>query len=389
MAVHLKNAPSQAVFRRAGDAIIVIVELSGTPRKCKYGRGGSVRSGVLMRILVHGALLLATLVALQVFPANAQTTGGNAGGPEAADSEQGAIPAGAMAPPAAPAEATAATRDIGDDAVPSADALATVTRAADGTIREIPPSAALAALLGPGGLADVPNARSAPGGGDAGAAKGLTAVKKTTVFPYRAVGELYVTYGKSNYVCTGTLIGPSTVITLAPCLYGLEGNPVWADDVTFYPGVNNAKAPYEPFKWSNASIMRGYVDPTVRIGSGNVLPYAIGLVTLDKPAGDELGWFGFQTEPNETYDASAISYGSGDTLDNMYTGTCTVAAENMWRSFAFPAPCPANGWGNVLYVTDSDNVYLTGVLVWTYDDGSISESRISPVTYQWLLDNRQ
>jgi V8-like Glu-specific endopeptidase len=294
-----------------------------------------------------------------------------------------------MAPPAAPDDASVATRDFGDDAVPSADALITLNHSVDGSTTEVPASAAIQALLVPGALPDVEGSRSGPSAPEAGAGKGLAAVKKTSVFPYRAVGQLYVTYGKNSYVCTGTLIGPSTVATLAPCVFGIEGDPVWADSAEFYPGANNGKAPYKSYKMTDAAIMKGYVDPSVRIGSANILPYAIALVTLDKPAGDKLGWFGFQTEPNETYDPSTIAYGSGDKLDTMFSGTCTVAAENMWRSYAWPAPCPASGWGNILYVNDSDNVYITGMLVWTYDDGAVSETRISPVIYQWLLDNRK
>lgn len=344
-----------------------------------------------MRTVTKAALLLATLICWPALPASAATIDGNAGGNDAADNGDAAAPGGATAPDLPVPEAITATRAFDEpDPAPVSDALASLSRSSDGSGRETPPSAALAAVIA-AEVGNAPAERGLPTPAQAGPSNGLTKVGKTTVYPYRAVGQIYVTYGKNTYVCTGTLIGPSTVATAAGCLYGIEGKPVWADDVQFYPGANDGKAPYKPYAWKTASIMKGFADPTYTSGMGGQLPYAIGLVILDKPAGDKLGWFGFETDPNDSYAPSTITYGAGDTLDTMSTGSCTVDASLMWRSFAIPNPCPANGWGNPLYVTDPDSkaLYVTGLNIWKYEDGSTGSTRINPVIYQWLADNRQ
>ena len=82
-------------------------------------------------------------------------------------------------------------------------------------------------------------------------------------------------------------------------------------------------------------------------------PGSFGGVTDYVPAGDQLGYFGFQTDLNQSYKGNVITYGTGDTLHNMATTTCPVSAASMYRSFAFPAPCPAAGYGSVFYLDDT------------------------------------
>ncbi len=302
---------------------------------------------------------------------------------------------GTTAPPvAAPPALTApdvasASRDLDDqDPSPSADAMASLTRSSSGVVTETPASAALSAVIAQGDGAERGGIGASP---EAAGGKGLAAVKNATLYPYRAVGQVYVTYGKNTYVCTGTLIGPSSVATPAICLYGIEGQPVWADAVEFYPAVNNNQAPYSSYKWDTASIMKGFTDPTLTSGLGGGLPFGIGLVILAQPAGDKLGWFGFQTDPNDTYQPSALSYGDGKAQNNMSSGTCTIDASLMWRSFAISNPCPAMGWGTPLYVTEQGDksAYLTAMNIWKNDDGSTTATRVSPIIYQWLVDNRK
>ncbi len=333
-------------------------------------------------------MLLAALMILPALPVSGAGVGGNTGA-DAADSGEGTVPSGAMAPNLPAPDAASTTRDFGEtEELPAADALAALTKSSDGTTGETPVSAALAAVLATE-AGNPPTERSGPGVAQAGPKGGLTKVAKTTVYPYRAVGQIYVTYGKNTYICTGTLIGPSAVATSAGCLFGIEGKAVWADDIQFYPGAADGKAPFKAVAWKTAKVMKGFADPSLTSGLGGPLPYAIGLVILAEPVGDKLGWLGFETDPNDSYTPSTITYGSNDTIDVMSTGTCVVDASLMWRSFAIPNPCPAFGWGNPLYVTEDDNaLYVTGINIWKYEDGSTGSTRINPVIYQWLSDNR-
>jgi V8-like Glu-specific endopeptidase len=322
---------------------------------------------------------------LQFTPAIAASSDANTGGPEDSGTEDPVSLPGTA--PFVPPEITV-NRDVTDEAAPPLDALATISKSSDGTVREVAASPALAAALA-STAADETDSRSGPAGAEAGG--GLKGVKKTSVYPYRAVGLLNLTYGKNTYVCTGTLIGPRTVLTMAKCLYGVDGKSGWVDDIEFYPGFNKGKAPYKPYRWSDASIMKGYLDPTVRIGSSNIYPYLIAVVILDQPAGNKLGWLGIATDPNDTYNASVISYGTDKSYDAMSTTTCAIDASTMSGSSAFIYDCSAEGWGNPLYVTDQGDkqLYVTGMFDWTYDDGARGLTRLTPAIYQWLVDNRK
>lgn len=339
--------------------------------------------------MIHPRLIgLATpllALALTQGPAFAQSTAGNAG----SDSNAGATassPTGGAAPPSLTQEA--ATRDIATDTLPELSALTTLGKTADGKTSSTPASAALAAALA--SMTTPPPAAKAENGGATKPAP-LAPVKKSDAYPYRAVGQVEVTYGSNKYYCTGVLIGPSTVATAAACLWGAENNPVWTDHVAFYPAINGNNAPYGAVEWAGAFIQQGFVDSSTTATSNGPLPYAIGLVTLAQPIGDKLGYFGFQTDVNKSYKGNVITYGTGNALHNMATTTCPVDAASMYRSFAFPAPCGASGFGSPFYVDDtgSKGKVMNGMNIFAYNDGSSGMSRISAVTYEWISENRK
>jgi V8-like Glu-specific endopeptidase len=324
------------------------------------------------------------LLALAQGPALAQSTAGSAGTDNGAGSG-GTSPAGGAAPPSLTQQGT--TRDITTDTLPALSALTTLGKTADGKTSSTPASAALAAALA--GMTTPPPAGKAESGGATKPAP-VVPVKKSNVYPYRAVGQVEVAYGDKKYYCTGVLIGPATVATAAACLWGAENNPVWTDHVAFYPAING-EAPYQPVEWAGAFIQQGFVDASSTATSDGPLPYAIGLVTLAQPIGDQLGYFGFQTDVNKSYKGNVITYGTGDTLHNMATTTCPVDAATMYRSFAFAAPCAASGYGSVFYMDDtaSKGKVMNGMNIFTYNDGSSGLARISAVTYEWISENRK
>lgn len=323
------------------------------------------------------------LLALTEGAALAQSTSGSTGtAGDAATSETSVSAAGG-----APALKAATTRDLITDVTPDAAALVTVSKSSDGKITTTPASAALLAAL-KGMAAPAPSGQVA--NAEAKAAK-LAPVKSTAAYPFRAIGQVEVTYGSNSYFCTGVLIGPSTVATAAACLWGAENNPVWADKATFYPGMLGDKAPFGGSDWTNGLILQGFLDASTTMTSYGTLPYGIGLITLADPMGDKLGYFGYQTDINKSYVGNVITYGSGQTLHNLYTTTCPVDASTMYRSFAYPAPCPASGFGSPFYFDDGNGKakILNGMNIWAFDDGSSGETRISPVIYEWISENRK
>lgn len=70
-------------------------------------------------------------------------------------------------------------------------------------------------------------------------------IKNTKVYPFTAIGYIE---GKSKTGyggCSGTLIGPRTVLTAAHCLYSHEDKD-WLSDIIFAPGLGFRTPPTAP-----------------------------------------------------------------------------------------------------------------------------------------------
>ena len=330
--------------------------------------------------------LPALLIAALTSGGLAQSTAGSSGTDGAASSAPVALKAGSTLPDQG---RTGATRDLLVDAQPGLVAVASVTKSSNGSVSSAPASAALTAAVK--GYVPMAPAAGAPPAPPAKAAA-VEKIGDASKYPYRAAGEIEVHYGNNYYYCTATLIGPKTLATAAGCLWGIEGAPAFADSVIFYPAVNDGNAPFGTYEFSDYVVMQGFIDAFSHATSDGPLPYAIGLVHLKEAAGDKLGWFGFQTDINESYTGRAITYGSGAMLHQMATTTCPVDVASMYRSFAFPAPCASDGNGSPFYMDDTSGgggKIIHGFNVEAFNDGSTGETRISPVVYQWISDNRQ
>ncbi len=332
------------------------------------------------------SLSLATAVMLMsALPALSQSVSGSEGDASATPSTT-PLPATIAFPPVE----NATTRDISLDSPPTAAGLATMTKLADGTESSTPASAALIASV-TSTIGSV--LAGAPLKTIIGIPAPLVPVGNAGVYPYRAVGLIEVTYGPNTYPCTGTLIGPSTVITAAGCLWGAESNPVWADKVTFSPGAQNGSAPYDVIPWAEGHVMQEYADAaTATASSYGSSPYDVGVVILSKPVGTKLGWFGFETDPNKTYTPKALAYGESGQEPALASTTCPVDAASMSRSSATAAPCIAGNFGTPYFVADSKGaLFITGMGALAPNDGTAARviARMSAVTYQWIADLRK
>ncbi len=325
------------------------------------------------------------LIGLAVLPALAQSTPGNEGA---------ASPAGAAASLpksiAFPPVKAGPTRDLGLESAPTVAGLATATKVFGGTETSTPASAALLDAMKSEGTGGAAVAGALPP--VTGAPPALAAVADTSVYPYRAIGVVEVTYGPHTYPCTGTLIGPSTVITAASCLWGAEGNPVWADKVDFIPGAEDSSAPYGLIDADSANVMQQFIDSSGTVSSYGTDPFGVGVIHLAQPIGNQIGWLGFQTDLNKAYSPNAVTYGATGQEAEQSTTTCPLVLQMMSRSSAQAAPCQAGPWGSPFFVVDSKkNRFVTGMVLEAAADGSPirMSARISAVTYQWIADQRK
>jgi V8-like Glu-specific endopeptidase len=154
-------------------------------------------------------------------------------------------------------------------------------------------------------------------------------IGNTQVYPFTAIGYIEGKSKQGYSSCSGTLIGPRTVITAAHCIYSHDDKG-WMEEVIFVPGLNGPEVvPFGAYEYETMSIVEGYV--TNYQGSyGSVVPWDLGIITLAQPIGDQLGWLGYSHVANlGDFDANIVGYPGDKPGGTMWRATCGVLAENV------------------------------------------------------------
>lgn len=126
-----------------------------------------------------------------------------------------------------------------------------------------------------------------------------------TSYPYRATGKIYARWGSKWYVCTGSLIKKSVLITAAHCVFNYgQKSEGWADEVLWYPANISANTSRQPYGGWVARRM--YVPTPYVNGTDTCDPAAVGIVCNNDIAtvvletdsqgryvGDLVGWYGY------------------------------------------------------------------------------------------------
>lgn len=160
-----------------------------------------------------------------------------------------------------------------------------------------------------------------PGGGK------LVQIKDTKEFPYSAMGLL-------GSGCSGTIVAQRFVLTAAFCLYDVK-NQKFYDNLDFFPAINGKDQPFGSVAWKDVYIPKGYAKE-------GALEYDFGLVVLDKPIGDQVGWMGFShLEDFNLKQANLTGYPwDGVTPQTTWQTVCGIDAAE--ANFLF-YKCPGDG----------------------------------------------
>ena len=216
-------------------------------------------------------------------------------------------------------------------------------------------------------------------------------VTDTSTNPYINVGWIWAQKQDGNWwTCTGTQIGPKTVITSADCVYD-HPTGGWVKAMVWYPGMTDGQtAPYGQFDWANMNILKGFTDNYDGTNFSSVMPWDLAEIELKDDA-TNLGWLGFKVDDASDFKANLIGYPDGvPVAGSQWKTSCTIPAANFGDTL-FVHDCPtAPGVGGAAMFTDDGkgNFVIRGIHIADSADGKTHFGlRLIDSYFQFLQNN--
>ena len=155
------------------------------------------------------------------------------------------------------------------------------------------------------------------------------------IYPYRTVGKLFFTLGRSNYVCSASVIRPHLLLTARHCV--LDASAGWATNVVFYPGYANGQNP-KLKRWTARRLATWGFG-----GSGVRLKWDIGFIQVNDEGG------------------AGCNGSSGSRTIESYTGYLGwlyggYVGDRNYTSMGYPQAAPFDGKWQVEAYSDVGNI---------------------------------